>query len=81
MGYSVEYKIATKTAPEAILVEIKPKVENRRSKWGHLVKACRAVVGIHSPTRAIGATMAGTKLRRRPKTDKKLIRLTATANN
>ena len=71
----------TKIAPETMLVEAKLKVPNRRSIRGQLSKSCKAVVGIHSPMEAIGATMARTKLSRRPKPNKKLIRLTATADN
>ena len=77
----MEYKIPTKIAPETMPVETKPKVANRRSIRGKLSKSCKAVVGIHSPTGAIGATMVRIKLSRRPKPDKKLIRLTASANN
>ena len=77
----MEYKIPTKVAPETMLVKTKPKVTNRRSIRGKLSEPCKAVVGIHSPMEAIGATMARTKLRRRPKPNKKLIRLTATADN
>ena len=75
----VEYKIPTKIAPEKMLVETKLKVTNRRSIRGKLLKSCKAVVGIHSPMGGIGATMARTKLSRRPKPDKKLILLTAFA--
>ena len=77
----VEYKIPRKIAPETMLAETKPKVANRRSIRGKLSKSCKAVVGIHSPTGAIGATMVRIKLSRRPKPDKKLIRLTAIVNS
>ena len=78
----MEYKISTKILPEKMLVETKPRVAYRQSIRGQSsIKSCKAVVGIHNPMEAIGATMATTRLSRRPKPDKKLIHLTATAND
>jgi hypothetical protein len=75
----VEPKIPTKIAPEEMLIKINMKVNKTRLVGERSRKSPRAVVGIHSPTGTIDITMARTELSRRPKADKGLILLTATA--